>query len=426
MLPCAFPKIHLLLIPGIENIIGSNTSSGDSMKRVIALADMNSFFASCHQAENPELEGREVVVAGDPEHRTGIVLACSYPCKAKGVKTGMALWEAKRICPDAFYFKPHYSLYVDFSTKILKVMRDFTDLVEPFSIDEAFIDLTGVIHLFGPPLEIATSIKERIRSEVGVFCSVGIGPNKLIAKMAAGLQKPDGLTMLETVEDYRKTFYNKPVRKLFGIGSRYERHLRYFNIHTVGDLANFPVEVLKKRWGKNGEMLWYCAQGIDYSPVTPTSLDTSKSIGQQRTLPRDLRGLAKIKVIILELSELVSRRVRQGGYVGRTVFLTLRDTQLNFLSRAMSMRDYTDLPDDIHQTACRLLEKHWDETWPVRLVGLTLSNLVKKDYQQFDLFGQKEHQDKLVKACDAIRDRFGETAIFRGVSLTEESLRHGR
>ncbi|MDD3653891.1 MAG: DNA polymerase IV [Desulfotomaculaceae bacterium] len=393
------------------------------MSRVIVLADMNSFFASCHQAENPELEGKEVVVAGDPERRSGIVLASSYPCKAKGVRTGMAVWEAKRLCPEAIFFKPHYSLYVDYSTRILGIMRDFTDLVEPFSIDEAFMDLTGVIHLFGPPLQIATQLKERIRSEVGVFCSVGVGPNKLIAKMAASLRKPNAVTMLPTLEDYRKAFYKRPVRDLFGVGARYKQHLSYFNIHTIGELANFPVEVLKKRWGKNGEMLWYCARGIDYSPVMPTSLDTSKSIGQQRTLPRDLRGFEKIKVIILELSEIVSRRARQGGYVGRTAFLTLRDTQLNFLSRAMSMMEPTDLPDDIYQTACRLLEKHWEEPWPVRLVGVTLSNLIKKEYQQFDLFGRRERQMKLVSACDAIRDRFGEAAIFRGVSLLDYSLR---
>jgi len=393
------------------------------MERVIALADMNSFFASCHQAENPGLEGKEVVVAGDPERRAGIVLACSYPCKTKGVKTGMALWEAKRLCPDAYYFKPEHSLYVKYSTRILKIMRDFTDLVEPFSIDEAFMDLTGVIHLFGPPVEIAAKIKNRIRSEVGVLCSIGIGPNKLIAKMAAGLQKPDGLTMLETVEDYRKVFYPRPVRDLFGVGPRYERHLSCLNIHTIGDLAGFPVEILKKRWGKNGEMLWYCARGVDHSPVALASLDTSRSVGRQKTLPRDLCGFAKIKVIIMELAEVVARRARQGGYVGKTVFLTLRDTQLNFLSRAMSMGEHTDLPGDIYQTACALLEKHWDESWPVRLVGVTLSNLVKKKYQQLDLFGWKERQAKLANACDAIRDRFGESAIFRGASLLEESLR---
>jgi len=396
------------------------------MKRVILLADANSFFASCHIAEQPELENKEVIVAGDPKRRTGIVLAASYPAKAKGVKTGMPRWEAQNICPDAFFFTPDYSLYVEYSTRILKIMRDFTDLVEPFSIDEAFIDLTGVLHLFGSPRETAIKIKERIRNEVGVYCSVGIGPNKLVAKMAAGLQKPDGLTILETVEDYRKAFYDKPVRELFGIGPRYEHHLHRFNVHTIGDLASFPVEILKKRWGKNGEMLWHCAQGIDYSPVSPTSLNISKSIGQQRTLPRDLRGFEKIKVVILELSLMVSRRVRQGGYVGRTVFLTLRDTQFNFLSRAMSMREYTDLPDDIYQTACRLLSKHWDESWPVRLVGVTFSNLVKKEHQQFDLFGREERQEKMVKACDAIRDRFGENSIFRGISLLEESLKYGR
>lgn len=395
------------------------------MARVIALTDMNSFFASCHQAVHPELVGKEVIVAGDPQKRTGIVLAASYPAKARGIKTGMALWEAKQLCPNGHFFKPVYSLYVDFSTRILRIMRDFTDLVEPFSIDEAFMDLTGVIRLFGPPREIAVKLKERIFDEVGVQSSVGIGPNKLIAKMAAGVQKPNGLTLVESLDEYKKIFWPMPVRKLFGIGSRYEKHLRYYNVSTIGDLANFPVEILKRRWGKNGEMLWYLANGVDNSPVVPGSLDVSKSIGQQRTLPRDLRGVEQIKVIILELSEMVARRVRQGGYVGRTVFLTLRDTELCFLSRSMSMPEYSDLPDDLYATACRLLHLHWDASWPVRLVGVALCNLINKSHEQYDLFGVKERQVKLAKACDAIRDRFGEKAILRGVSLTEASLHGG-
>ena len=392
------------------------------MERVIALADMNSFFASCHQAFNPELEGKEVIVAGDPEKRTGIVLAASYPAKAKGINTGMALWEAKKLCPDGHFFKPNYPLYIHFSTRILRIMRDFTDLVEPFSIDEAFIDFTGVVNLWGPPVEIARQIKHRIRSEIGVLCSIGIGPNKLIAKMAAGLQKPDGLTILKTVDDFRKVFYNKPIRKLFGIGPGYEKHLRNFNIFTIGDLANFPVEILKKRWGKNGELLWYCAQGIDHSPVTPGTLDISKSIGQQRTLRRDIRGFSNIQIIILELCEMIARRVRQGGYVGRTVSLTLRDTQLNFLSRSMSVPDYTNLPGEIYQAASKLLHKHWDQSWSVRLVGITLSKLKPDNYVQYDLFGEKERQIKLAKVYDKICDRFGERAIFRAISLTEVSL----
>ncbi|WP_066640112.1 DNA polymerase IV [Desulfolucanica intricata] len=395
------------------------------MGKVIALVDMNSFYASCHQAVNPELKGKEVIVAGDPERRTGIVLAASYPAKTKGVKTGMPLWEAEKLCPNGHFFKPDFPLYIDFSTRILRIMKDFTDLVEPFSIDEAFIDLTGVLHLWGTPAETALKIKNRIRSELGVLCSIGIGPNKLIAKMAAGLQKPDGLTIIETISDFRKVFYSKPVRKLFGIGSRYERHLRNLNIFTIGDLANYPVEILQKRWGKNGELLWYCARGIDNSPVIPDSLDVNKSIGQQRTLPRDLWGFKNIQVVIMELCEMVARRARQGGYAGRTVFLTLRDTELKFLSRSMSMAEYTNLPDDIYHTACRLLHRHWDQSWPVRLVGITLGNLKPKGYEQYDLFGEKERKTKLARACDAIRDRFGERAIFRAISLTEASI-YGR
>lgn len=395
------------------------------MKRVILLADMNSFFASCHQAVQPELQGKQVIVAGDPKKRTGIVLAASYPAKALGVKTGMALWEAKALCPGGYFFKPDYRLYVDTCTHILRIMRDFTDLVEPFSIDEAFADLTGVIHLWGPPEKIAVLLKERICSEAGVPCSVGIGPNKLIAKMAAGVQKPDGLTVLETMDDFKRVFWHRPVRELFGIGPRYEKHLRCYNVRTIGELAVFPLDLLKKRWGKNGEMLWLCANGMDGSPVVPTSLDVSKSIGQQRTLPRDIRGFDKIRVVTLELCEMVARRVRQGGYVGRTVSLTLRDTQMQFFSSSRSMADYTDLPDEIYRTACEILYRHWDETRAVRLVGVTLGNLVKREHFQYDIFGERMRLSRLARACDAIKDRFGEQAVMRGVSLTEGSINRG-
>jgi len=184
-------------------------------------------------------------------------------------------------------------------------------------------------------------LKERIQSEIGVLCSVGIGPNKLIAKMAAGVEKPNGLTFIENVESYKNTFWPMPVRKLFGVGPRYEKHLYNYNIHTIGDLAKFPVRYFKRRWGKNGEMLWLLANGVDASPVVPTSLDISKSIGQHKTLPRDLQGFKKIKVVMLELSETIAQRVRQGDYIGRTVTLTLRDPLLRFFSRSQSLSQYT-------------------------------------------------------------------------------------
>jgi len=395
------------------------------MKRVILLADMNSFFASCHQALQTELKNEKVIVAGDPKKRTGIVLAASYPAKDLGVKTGMPMWEARQLCPDGHFFKPDYQLYVDFSTRILHIMRDITDLVEPFSIDEAFADVTGVTDLWGLPEVTAKMLKERIKNDVGVLCSVGIGPNKLIAKMAAGVQKPNGLTMVADIEEFKQIFWPKPVRKLFGVGSRYEKHLYNCNVHTIGDLANFPVQYLKKRWGKNGQLLWHLANGVDNSPVVPTSLDTCKSIGQQKTLPRDLQGFERIKVVMLELSEAIARRVRQGNYIGRTVSLTLRDPQLRFFSRSQSMSQYTDLADEIYLTACGILQKHWEEEWPVRLVGITFSNLIPKDHFQYDIFGERIRLSRISRACDRIKDRFGETAIMRGVSLTEGSINRG-
>ncbi len=246
---------------------------GYFLNRIVGLVDMNSFYSSVFQAEHPELQGKEVIVTGDPEQRTGIVLASSYPAKARGLKTGMPIWEAEKLCPDGIFMKPDFPLFFDYSSRILKIARDFTDQCESFSVDEFFILISNITHLWGSPIEITMKLKVRIRDEVGVLCSVGIGPNKLISKMASGLQKPDGMVWIKDTAEYKKIFFDKPVRKLFGIGPRYEKHLRYFNVHTIGDLANFPIEILKRRWGINGEQTWYCANGIDNSPVTPGSLD---------------------------------------------------------------------------------------------------------------------------------------------------------
>jgi len=390
--------------------------------RNILLADMNAFFASVHQALDPALRGRPVVVAGDPAERRGVVLAASYEAKTRGVKTGMTVGEAVSVCPEGVLIKPAYHLYVHFSSRILRIMRDFTPLVEPFSIDEAFLDVTGCRRILGPPVEIARRLKERIRNEVGVTCSVGIGPNKLLAKMAAGLQKPDGLTVLEE-KDVPVRLWPLPVRELFGVGRRYEEHLRKLNIHTIGDLAAFPREILKRRFGANGEVLWLCAHGIDYSPVDPHSLETMKSMGRQITLPRDCRG-GEIRVVIRELADRVARRVRAGGYVGKTVVLSLKDADFAWLSRRRTLPAYTDLSAEIYRAAVELLDGHWPAGWPVRLVGLALDNLIPLKQEQLTLFGERERMQRLEWSCDRIKDRYGERAIFRAVSLTGAGVRY--
>ena len=386
------------------------------MERTILLADMNSFFASVHQALDPSLKNRPVVVGGNQEKRHGIVLAASYEAKARGVKTGMAVWEARRACPNAVFILPQHHLYVHFSTRILRIMNDFTPLVEPFSIDEAFMDLTGCLGLFGDPAAAARLLKERIRREVGVLCSIGVAPNKLLAKMAAEMQKPDGLTVLGP-GDVQARIWPLPVRDLFGIGPRYEHHLRYFNIHTIRDLANFPVEVLKRRFGIMGEVMWWSANGVDHSPVTPNTLDTAKSVGHQITLPRDFYRRGEIAVVILELSDMVARRARQGGYMGRTVSLVIKDSGFNWLGRSRTLRRYTDLAEDLYEAGALILDRHWAGS-PVRMVGLSLSGLVRNAAPQGDIFGSAERLRRVARACDRIRTRFGERAIKRASSLT--------
>jgi len=394
------------------------------MDRAILLADMNSFFASVHQALDPELRGKPVIVAGDPEKRHGIVLTASYEAKKRGIKTGMGVWEARQRCPEGIFIKPQYHLYVDFSSRVLKIMGDFTPLVEPFSIDEAFMDVTGSQKLFGSPVEIAKKLKERIRREIGITCSIGVGPNKLLAKMAAGLQKPDGLTVI-TRENMPQLLWPLPVRELFGVGHRYEQHLHKLNIYTIGDLARYPVAILKKKFGLYGETLWLSANGIDSSPVDPDSLNRVKSIGQQITLPRDYKG-DEIKVVILELADLVAHRVRAGGYLGKTVSLTLKDTNFCCLSRMQTLKRPTNLAADISAAAFDLLQKHWSPRWPVRMVGVSLANLYPFQMEQAELFGNREKLRGIEKACDQVRERYGRTAVLRAVSLKEGCLEHVR
>ncbi len=391
------------------------------MRCPILLADMNSFFASVHQAMEPRLRGKPVIVGGDPAKRHGIVLAASYEAKAFGVKTGMAVWEARSLCPDAIFMKPGHSHYVNFSARIIRIMKDFSPLVEPFSIDEAFMDLSGCGHLFGSSLDIALKLKKRIKEEVGVMCSVGLGPNKLLAKMAAGMQKPDGLTVLD-LTDVPDKMWPLPVRELFGVGSRLEKRLRDLNIHTIGELARYPLPVLRKRFGLLGHVLYLSANGIDYSPVDPRSLEKVKSIGHQITLPRDYRGYSQIEVVILELCEIVCRRVRLGGFVGRTVHLTLKDVEFLWMSRSQSVTFPTASANDIYRVAVELLRRHWPEWKPVRMVGVSLAGLVKNTWEQVDLFGEAEKARLLHAACDRIKDRFGEQSVLRAVSLTPDGV----
>lgn len=389
-------------------------------ERIVLLADMNAFYASVEQALDPTLRKQPVIVCGDPERRHGIVLAASYEAKALGVKTGMPVSRAKELCPSAQLVRPRMSTYVQVSVRIIDILKQYSPQVEPFSIDEAFIEMTGCEALFGDGITAARKIRHRIHSETGIHCSIGIGPNKLLAKMAAGLKKPRGLTLL-TQKDVPRRLWPLPVIELFGVGSRMELHFHRMGIRTIGDLARTDPDLLHHRFGVIGRVLHQSAHGIDNSPVDPFSLDGSKSIGHQFTLPRDYTEEGELRLVLRELAEEVAGRARKAGYTGRTLSLTLKGSDFRSVHRSLTMPDPSNLGRPLFRTAMELFHRHWAGQ-PIRLVGITLGNLLPDRGIQLTLFEDREKEQKLAEAVDGIREKFGTRSIFLARSLSRASV----
>jgi len=381
--------------------------------------DMDAFYASCHQAKDPSLKGKPILVAGNPKKRSGIILTASYEARKFGVKTAMTNWQAKKLCPQAIFIKPDYDLYVSTSHKVMEIVRSFSPVVEIFSIDEAWLDVTGCERLFGDSVSIANKIQRTIARELDLSCSLGVSCNKLLSKMASNMKKPRGLTIMPQ-EDVPKKLWVLPVGELFGVGKRMAGHLDKMNVKTIGDLANLPVKLLEQAFGLNGKYLHLWANGIDDSPVDPHSNDEAKSMGHSTTLAEDVVSFKDAKKVLLSLSEQVGRRVRRANYMGRTISITLRDTSFNTITRSMTIF-YTNSTEDIYYTAVKLLYAHWDGHTPLRLLGVSLSQLVT-GFNQLSIFTEDEKKKKLNKVMDDIKDRFGDGAIFRAGLLNDDSL----
>lgn len=392
-----------------------------SRTTTILLVDMQSFYVSVEKAADPSLDQKPVVVAGDPERRSGIILAACPLAKKWGVKTAEALWEAEQKCPHLVVVRPHMQKYIDVSLQITSILESFTDLVEPFSIDEQFLDMTHSLHLFGNTFETARMVQEKILSETGVYSRVGIGPNKILAKMANNLAKKsrEGIFTVDH-SNIRQTLWPLPIGELFGVGSKMRRHFERMGIRTIGQLAQFPLSSLKKKWGINGEILWNNANGIDHSPVSVHTHDQQKAVGHQMTLPRDYQTVEEIKVILLELSEEVGRRARLKGYIGNTISVGVRGANFDFptgFHRQIKLAHPTNFGMDIFKISSTLFDKHWDGQ-PIRSAGVTLSGLHSSDYRQLSFFDASVEKDKLSSAMDYIKNKYGATAIMRAVSLT--------
>lgn len=381
--------------------------------------DMNAFYASCHQAKDPALKGKPVLVAGDPKKRNGIILTASYEARRFGVKTAMPNWQAQKLCPHAIFIKPDYDLYVKTSRQVMNILSRFTPLMEVFSIDEAWLDVTGCEGLFGDAVAIAQKIQKAIAEELDLPCSIGVSCNKLLAKMASDMKKPMGLTVLSP-EEVPQVIWPLPVEELFGVGHRMAEHLNKMNIITIGDLAQVPEALLQRVFGLNGCYLHLWANGIDDSPVNPHSMDAAKSMGHSTTLPRDVTGFEEAEMVLLSLSEQVGRRVRRENYMGRTVTLTLRDASFGTITRSLTI-PYTSTTEDIYTAARKLLRTNWDGKTPLRLLGVSLSQLVKQ-FEQISLFEEDKKKNKLNEVIDEIKDRFGDGAIFRAKLLKDNGL----
>lgn len=392
-------------------------------KPVILLADIQSFYASVEIADNPKLKGKPVIVSGDPERRSGIILAANPAAKAYGVKTAQTLWEAKQHCPHAIVVQPRMQRYIDVSTKITDILESYTDLVEPFSIDEQFLDVTGSQSLFGDPVTIARKIQKDIWDQTGVYGRVGIGENKILAKIACDcFAKKNKTGIFELNKDnMRETMWKLDVGEMFGVGSRMNDHLFRMGIRTIGDLANYPVERLKKRWGINGQVLWMSANGIDFSPVTTKSLDGQKAIGHGMTLPRDYRTAKEIRVVLLELCEEICHRARNNHLMGLTVSAGCAGANFNFptgFHRQTTLFNPSNNTIDIFNAAWRLFACFWDRE-PIRRIHVSLSNLCSDKQLQLTLFADVDKKRKIGYAMDRIKAKYGTMAIMRAVSLTD-------
>ncbi|WP_219837906.1 DNA polymerase IV [Paenibacillus sp. R14(2021)] len=390
--------------------------------RVILHLDMNAFYCSVHEAEEPHLyKGKPTAVAGSVEQRKGIIVTSSYTARSKGIKTGMTVREGLRRCPDLILIRPDFNLYRTYSRGFMSIARQYTPLVEAVSIDECYLDITGS-SAFGEPLEIARAIQERIQTEWNLPCSIGIAPNKLLAKMASDMNKPNGFTVLR-IRDVPNLLWDKPCDTLFGIGRKTAEKLIKLNIRTIGQLAAVDESMLVKHFGVIGSWMKAAAYGHDHGEVS-AERERNKSIGHTTTLPKDVTGREEAHRILLNLADQTGRRMRHQKMMAATVQIVIRRPDMTTFNRSVTLDSPTDSASDIHREACKLFDRYWKPGEPVRLLGITLQNLTLQTETavQLDLFDYNEQPRKaaLTKTMDMLRDKFGEDAVLTAGMLGDD------
>ena len=383
--------------------------------RVIVHVDMDAFFAAIEQRDNPALKGKPVIVGADPKggQGRGVVSTCSYEARKFGVHSAQPISIAYQRCPQAVFLPVDFRKYREVSEEIFKVLDNFTPQVEPISVDEAFLDITGSFHFYQTPLNTAKAIKGEIKNKVGLTASIGIAPVKMVAKIASDVSKPDGL--LEVKEENLLDFlWPLSIEKLWGVGPKTQDQLNRMGIKTIGDLARVPQEILYKHFGEHGQQLFELARGIDLREVETS--EEIKSISHEHTFEIDTSNREVIYKTLLVLSEKVSRRMRKLDLKGKTLSLKIRLKGFKTYTRAFTFDQRTNFVDTIYKKAKELFDEFFKPGMQIRLIGVRMMNFIDL-YVQDTLFEEEKRRkiEEVHRAVDLIKDKFGEKAIHRAV-----------
>lgn len=389
------------------------------MKRVILHCDCNSFFASVETVLHPEYKNVPMAVCGSEADRRGIVLAKNELAKKYNISTAETVHSAKKKCPSLVIAEPHHDKYVEFSRRVNAIYSRYTDMVEPFGIDESWLDVTASRKLFGSGLEIAERIRKEVKEEIGITVSIGVSYNKVFAKLGSDYKKPDAITVIDE-KNFRDIVYPLPVADLLFVGKKTADALQSFGVRTIGDLANTSRELLSLRFGKMGEMLSVYANGLDESPVA-SERDEAKSVSNGFTFRRNLTNPEEYRAGIEYLSESIGHRLRENGQLCTTVSVTVKDEYLRTIQRQRPQDPPSDVAKEIAATAYEILLDEWMSGKPIRMITVHASNLVKRDMlaQQLSFFEDKsskqhEKNEKVENAIDKIRQKYGSESILNG------------
>ncbi len=395
-------------------------------KRVILHIDINNCYASIECLHRPELRGLPVAVGGSVEARHGIILAKNEIAKRFGVKTGEALWQAKQKCKDLVVIPPNMPLYAHFCALAREIYLDYTDQMEPFGMDEAWLDVTGS-GIFGSGRDIAEKIRARIKDELGITVSVGVSFNKVFAKLGSDYKKPDAVTVIDE-QNYREIVWPLPTSDLLYVGKAAARRLDGYGIHTIGDIARLNPELLESILGKWGLMLHTYANGQDISPVKNITDEPRelKSIGNSTTTPRDLKNSEDVRLIVYLLAESVCARMRAHGFHAKTVVLSVRDVNLHSFERQCRLEHPSCLSGELAHKAFELFNKNYNWYTPIRSIGVRACDLVyHDDCLQLDIYSNEEkrmRRERMEETIDSLRRRFGTASVQRALLLSDKEL----